>query len=174
MKSLKSIKFALIFVAAASMLSTSPAHSREFGDIYRECGIGGMIFKSDTESNRILAIVSNVIWDWGTTAILSDASSEENCQGGSVAAAAFAMQSYPAIERDLSKGEGEYLQTMLNLMGCEAGVQVSLTNDLRMDMATAMTVNGFQSTDRYGKASTLFNTVDARIQNSYSASCTSA
>jgi len=61
---------------------------------------------------------------------------------------------------------------MLNMMGCEAGVQASLTNDLRADMAQAMTVSGFESADRYGKAATLFNTVDTRIKNSYSSTCT--
>jgi len=166
---MKSIKYVLLVLASASMLSTSPAHSREFADIYKECGIGGAIFKS----NGTVAIISNVIWDLGTTAVLSNAISPDSCSGGEASAAAFAMQSYPAIERDLSKGEGEYLKTMLNMMGCEGDVQASLTDDLRVDMAKAMTVNGFESADRYGKASALFNTVDARIQQSYSTACTS-
>jgi len=168
---MKSIKTAVLMLFAVSVFSTTPAHSREFGDIYRECGIGGMIFQKDTESNRILAIISNVTWDLGTTAILSDASSEGNCTGGSVAAAEFAMQAYPSIERDLAKGEGEYLHTMLNLMGCESNVQAALTDDLRVDMANAMATGDFESADRYGKASTLFNTVSTRINQSYSTTC---
>jgi len=62
---MKSMKYALLAVASAAMLSTSPAHSREFGEIYAECGLGGMIGKS----NETIAIITNITWDLGTTAL---------------------------------------------------------------------------------------------------------
>jgi len=115
----KLIRTAICSLGMIGLLATSPAQSREFADIYAECGLGGMIFSGESDNNRILAIISNVTWDLGTTAILSDASSEDNCQGGG-GTAAFIMQTYPSIERDLARGEGEYLDAMLDIRGCDA------------------------------------------------------
>ena len=58
----------------------SVVHSEEVESIenaYVQCGIGAAIFKN----NKTAAIISNIIWDLGTTAISSQTSSPETCEG---------------------------------------------------------------------------------------------
>ena len=163
---MKLIKSMAATVVALGMLSTTPAHSREFADIYAECGLGAIIFSGESENNRILAIISNITWDLGTTAILSDASSEDNCTGGSAQTAAFIQQTYPSIERDLAVGDGQFLNAMLDFRGCDVAVRSSMVTDLRNDMANAIAKNG------EGDAELMFNTLQDRVETSYTASCT--
>ena len=163
MKLLKSIAATVV---ALGMLTTSPAHSREFADVYAECGLGAMIFSGDSENNRLLAIISNVTWDLGTTAHLSNLSG--SCSKGDAQTAAFIMQTYPAIERDLAVGEGEFLYTMLDFRGCDSAVRSSLINDLRVDMANAMSAGASDA-----NAEMLYNTLQNRVDASYGASCAS-
>ena len=94
---------------------------RSFAQIYSDCGIGAMLFSGDDDSSRTLAIISNVTWDWGTTASSSNASSEENCTRKSHMAAAFIHQHIDRIESDVARGEGEHLAAAGELLGCGAG-----------------------------------------------------
>ncbi len=162
MKILKSIAATVV---ALGMLTTTPAHSREFADVYAECGLGAMVFSGDSENNRLLAIISNVTWDLGTTAHLSNLSSESNCKNGEAQTAAFIMQTYPAIERDLAVGEGEFLHAMLDFRGCDSAVRSSIISDLRGDLANAIADQGA------GDAEMLYNTLESRVSASYGASC---
>ena len=68
--------FRIITGASLLVFSSMSFADREFADIYTECGLGAMI----APNNEAVAAVTNVTWDLGTTAISSDASSEENCK----------------------------------------------------------------------------------------------
>lgn len=162
---MKLLKSMVATVLAIGMLSTTPAHSRELREIYSECGLGAMIFSGGSDNDEILAIISNITWDWGTSALLSNAITPENCSGGDAQTAAFIMQTYPSIERDLAIGEGEFLAAMLNFRGCETAVHTALITDLRADMAEGIAANGA------GDAELLFNSLQNRVQTSYSSSC---
>ncbi len=162
---MKLIKSVAATVVALGMLTTTPVHSREFADVYAECGIGALLFSGDSENNRLLAIISNVTWDLGTTAHSSNISSEGNCKNGDAQTAAFIQQTYPSIERDLAVGEGEFLHAMLNYRGCDSAVHTDLISDLRGDMAGAIASKGA------GDAELLYNTLQGRVETSYSTSC---
>ena len=84
--------FKLSLAAVTVLLLTIPQNSqaREFADIYTECGLGAMI----APRNEAVAAVTNVTWDLGTTAISSDISSQDSCQGGKVKVRVFINNSY--------------------------------------------------------------------------------
>ncbi|GAA0323976.1 DUF3015 family protein [Psychrobacter aestuarii] len=88
---------------------------RSIEQIYKECGIGGALFG---KSSPILAIISNVTWDLGTTAATSDSMSPETCQGGNVRAAVLIKEAFPSVEKDLAAGQGAHLSALQNVAGC--------------------------------------------------------
>lgn len=136
----------------------SNAADREFADVYAECGIGAAIFNSsgsNSDSARILAIVSNLTWDWGTTAHLSNASSEENCQGSSVSTAAFLYHSYDQIETDLAQGGGDHLDALLNVVSCSVPRE-NVVSSLRAAL-TATAASGEATT--HDSAGSIYNTL---------------
>lgn len=95
---------------------------RTIEQIYKECGLGGALFGN---SSPILAIISNVTWDLGTTAATSDSMSPENCQDGNVQAAVLINEAFPSVEKDLASGQGAHLSALQNVAKCDsvAGVR---------------------------------------------------
>lgn len=90
---------------------------RTIEQIYKQCGIGGALFGN---SSPILAIISNVTWDLGTTAATSDSMSPDTCQGGDVRAAVLINEAFPSVEKDLASGQGAHLSALQNVANCES------------------------------------------------------
>ncbi len=94
---------------------------RTIEQIYKECGIGGALFGN---SSPILAIISNVTWDLGTTAATSDSMSPNTCQGGNVKAAVLIKEAFPSVEKDLASGQGAHLSALANVAHCDSEANV--------------------------------------------------
>jgi len=133
---------------AMTMLFTSQVHAdeRSFGDIYKECGIGAMIF-NDTP---VAAAVSNIIWDLGTTAVSSNISSAENCEGGKAKMASFIMKSYDNLEVEIASGEGKYMDTLLSMT--EKDVET-----LRSEFSEVVASSEYATLNQEQKAEKLYN-----------------
>lgn len=148
------------FVLFALMLS-QPSMAREFAEIYTDCGLGAMIApKSDA-----VAAVTNVTWDSGTTAITSDMSSPDTCQGGKQKTAAFIHESYEHIEKDIARGSGGYLDTLLAFSGCQASARPAITKALRGDFSKLVADPAYSGMSRYKQANALYDLYHARIAN---------
>ncbi len=145
------MKLKLVLVSAISaMMFTSQAQAsdREFGDIYKECGLGAMIFKN----TPIAAAISNIIWDLGTTAISSNLSSDENCKGGKAKVAAFILKSYDKLESEIAQGEGQYINTLANMTNKDITA-------IRKEFSQVIANNDYQSLTKVQKAEKLYNIV---------------
>ena len=165
------MKVSIVVLVAALAFALSPvAEAREFGAIYKECGLGGMLFPN----HSILAIISNITWDWGTTAILSDASSPESCEGGRASTAALIHDAYDSLEKDLARGNGEYLDALVALSGCSVDVSQPLALALRTDFGTAVAVDGYTDQTQYQKAENLYNMFYKQVDGYFTASCNSS
>nr|WP_087016220.1 DUF3015 family protein [Thaumasiovibrio subtropicus] len=116
-----------------------------------DCGIGAMIFPNTAPG----AVISNVIWDLGTTAVTSAGSSEHTCEGSNVKAAAFIQQSYEQIVVDTANGEGQHLNAMLELLSCDAANVPAI----RHEMAEVVGATNYQSQSYNEKAEAYFNVV---------------
>lgn len=159
-------------VAAASLLAVSSVHAqdRDFGQIYTECGLGGMIGSSinDESTSKVMAIITNVTWDLGTTAISSNITSPASCAGGKAKTAAFIYQNYPQLETDLAMGEGQHLTSLLNVAGCSASAQADVVSGLRADLATSASQDSYASKTRFEKSEVLHGQLTQRMATSCS------
>ena len=148
--------FKIIALAGLTMLVFSqPAMAREFADIYTECGLGAMI----APRNEAVAAVTNVTWDSGTTAISSNITSPDTCQGGQAKTAAFIHDSYELLASDLSSGNGAYLDTLFVLTGFAPQSQQELTETLRADFAKTVAEPSYSTKSRFEKAEILYNLI---------------
>lgn len=153
---LHTVKKTMIVAALATLALPQVASAdRDFAGIYTECGLGAMIApKSDA-----VAAVTNVTWDLGTTAILSNLSSPESCKGGKAKVAAFINDSYNKIEKDLASGDGKYLRTLASLATPAGESKDAFIASLRKDFALVVASNDYSSATNYQKAEKLYNIV---------------
>ncbi len=150
-KNMKTIT--LVFAASLALAQTAAA--REFADIYTDCGLGALI----APRTPAVAAVTNVTFDLGTTAIISNVSSPETCQGGQALAAAFINNAYEPLEADLARGQGEYLDSLAALAGVGEEGKASFTAGLRQDFAASVATVAYADQSRFQKAENLYNLV---------------
>ena len=163
---LKTLACSLSIVAVASTGTASAQEARTIGEIFRECGLGAIIFKGDTDNSELLAIVSNITSDLGSTAITSGLITPASCEGGSSQAVAFIMHTYPSLERDLARGEGEFINAMLDIRGCDVAVHSDMVADMRVSYSGESIGAG-----EFDRASALFNSLESTVSAGYAESC---
>ena len=123
-------------------------------DIFADCGIGGSLFKD----NDTAAIISNIIWDVGTTAITSGISSPNTCAGAeNVEAAQFIYESYENIEDEIAVGKGLHLNAMLNMLQCENQNTGKAVSALRQDLAVQVSDSNYSYMNKIEKSKVVFN-----------------
>lgn len=157
-------KQVMAIAAALLSLGAGAAQAREFADIYTECGLGAMI----APNNGAVAAVTNVTWDLGTTAISSNISSADSCQGGKKKVAALLLNSHAQVEADLAKGEGPHLAALSVAAGCSASNQVMFKASMRRELAALAAKPGYGEQARNVKAADLY---DATRDSAAAASC---
>lgn len=143
-------KFCLV---AALVLSGFFAETAAARNVWRECGIGGMIFRETGWA----AIVSNVIWDLGTTATTSNISSDDLCEGKGASTARFIHESYAMIEEETAVGSGQHLTAMLELAGCDSNAHASIIKAMRSDLQGRMSTPAYTSETKLQKAEGYYN-----------------
>jgi Protein of unknown function (DUF3015) len=153
-KAIKVSCLSLLLLFAFSQPSIAE-NKREFADIYSDCGLGALI----APKNSGVAAATNVIWDSGTTAISSNISSPESCEGGKEKVAAFIYDSYESIEKDLASGSGTHLDALLVLVGYDFQENPQFIDTLRQDFATMVVEKNYFSNTRFEKAENLYNLV---------------
>ena len=153
------LKKSLLALSLVAPLVFQPVNARDAGQIYTECGLGAMIASGTKEKSTgdIIAIITNITWDLGTTALSSDITSPGTCARGSGAVAAYIHQSYEAIEQDLASGQGEHLDTLKVLNESGDGFESQLRNAFALSVAS----DDFASKTRDEKSRDLFMMVTA-------------
>jgi hypothetical protein len=146
---MKKIKLSMIALAmTAVFVPQAQASDRSFGDIYKECGLGAMIF----DDTPVAAAVSNIIWDLGTTAVSSNLSSEDSCEGGKAKVAAFISKSYDDLELEIASGEGKYVDTLASMTDKDISV-------IREEFAEVIASNDYAKLSKTKKVEKLYNIV---------------
>ena len=130
-------------VALTVLLAVAPiTMAREFADIYSECGLGAMIFPD----NKTGAVITNITSDLGTTAFIHD--------------------SYESLERDIARGQGEYLDTLMMLAGVSRDAQKTILSALRDDFASYVASQDYTSQTQFQKAESLYNILYSQLDAS--------
>ncbi len=95
---------------------------------YVDCGIGAALFPN----THWAAVTSNVIWDAGTTALISATASEDTCSGNSFAAAQLIHDKYALLETDIILGSGGNIAALSSLLECKdsSTLPASVSDDL--------------------------------------------
>ena len=135
---------------------------KSFGQIYTDCGIGGLLTAPIPEGggHDFLAVVSNIVWDLGSTAISSNVSSVDTCASGKKEkVAAFINNSYQELEKDLAKGEGVYLDTLISMAKPENMDNISYKTQLRSDFSNVVSSVDYEKMNQYQKSESLYNIV---------------
>lgn len=146
----------LITMASASAQNATRAEPNPWLD----CGIGAMIFPD--ANLEVGAGISNVIWDLGTTAVTSAQSSPDTCNGlDNVTSAMFIKRTYPTLETELAKGEGEHLTALATLSG--AVDTEAFTASLRQNMAAEVAKPTFAALSEDEKAQLLYAAAQAAL-----------
>lgn len=134
---------------------------------FTDCGIGAALFP-DT---HWAAVTSNVIWDVGTTAVISATASPETCSGGSAKAARFINDTFDNVLEDTARGDGEYVVTLLEIYGCDKAVHGEIIDSIRGDVGAMQSADEFQDLSQTRKAESYFKVIDGEIRSEFSASC---
>lgn len=156
---MKTVRSTGVLLGTVALLLAGTANAREFADIYTECGLGAMI----APNNDAVAAVTNVTWDLGTTAISSNATSPESCQGGQGGSAAFIYDAYPNLEKDIAVGRGEHLDALLAIAGVDGSVQDDVSVELRDGFSALVSAEGYSEQTRFEKAENLYNLLYQQI-----------
>lgn len=155
----------LLAASLASMIALSSGAqaegSRNFGQIYTECGLGALIAQGiDQKSTAdIVAVVTNVTWDLGTTAISSNLTSPDSCARGNAKTAAFILKSYPQLEKDLALGHGRYLDALTELVQISSGEKQVFTQSIRTKFFKRASTIDYESLSRKEKAELLYDII---------------
>ena len=94
------------------------------------CGLGTVVFDSNTKGSQIMAATTNGTFASQTFGITSGTS---NCTAGGTVKAdkeqeAFVEANFESLQRDLAAGQGEYLVAFSSLLGCQEGAQGELAS----------------------------------------------
>ena len=153
------MKINKIVISLASIAMFSAVNSHSEVNPYSDCGIGAALFKkSDTG-----AVISNVIWDLGTTAITSATASPDTCSGADADAAAFIIESYDNLVEDTAKGSGEYLDALLSILNVKDSDKQRVITTVRSDIARVVSDDAFTNASLADKANYYYQSVVASI-----------
>lgn len=151
-----------VLAISVAFVGTANAE-RSFADIYAECGLGAMFFPEADQNSRTLAIITNITWDAGTTAISSEFTTPDSCKGGAVTTAKFINETAGELEMDLAMGKGDYLDATMSLMGCSANANAA---DVMRDEFANVANSVYWTGTQFDRAEALFN-----ISQKVSVSC---
>jgi len=144
------------FLVAGALLVTN-AQARDFGDIYIECGLGGIIGNAiEGSTGDVIAIITNVTWDLGTTAISSNITSDSTCVNTRAKTAALIHQGYDKLEEEIAQGHGKYLDALAQISQKD---KATFTKELRKKFAEVASSDKYESMSRFEKSEALFNIV---------------
>jgi len=158
MNKLKVFVSSIAIAVCASSLNVQAANKAPGSgpNPFSDCGIGAALFK-DT---KWAAVSSNIIWDIGTTAVISATASPETCSGANVVTAKFIIDNYDNIVEELAEGEGNHLASMYSVLGCVETAQATITSAIRSDMASSVSTSDYQEKSLVSKSSHLYTLVN--------------
>lgn len=132
-----------------------------------DCGIGAMLF---TETGWAAAI-SNIIWDLGTTAVISDQSSQHTCNSKKAQTAAYIGTVYANLSEEMAKGDGQHLRAMLDLRGCSPAAHPAILAGLRPEFARSLSDAEYGAKSSMAKAADFYDLLEREISSAHGQSC---
>ena len=149
----------IVLAMSASLVMASGAYAEGAAGTgpnpYSDCGIGAALFPN----HAVGATISNVIWDIGTTAVISATASPETCSGKNVQAAMFILESYDQLLEETAKGSGDHLATLFDILETEDMSRGDAVVGLREQVANTVSAEDYVALTRTEKASKFYDAV---------------
>jgi hypothetical protein len=155
---------ASFFLSAPAVSAEDDKQVGEGPNPFVDCGIGAALFPETAWA----AVSSNVIWDIGTTAVISATASPETCSAKRVKAAMFIGNTYEKLAEETATGQGEHLTTVLNLFDCSPAQHASTIQALRSAMGREVSTDSYMSQTRLEQASNYYFIIENIAHNSCS------
>lgn len=162
-------KFMAVLAVAMSFVLPVSAQAEESINPWVDCGIGAMIFPG----TPVGAVISNVIWDLGSTAVTSAGVSRNTCEGKRVKMAMFIGTTYANLEEETVQGEGRHVRAMLNLASCQPAAHADIMRSVRAEFAQSLQNSAYAQKADLVKAQDYYNLVQAKLTGEFSAQCQS-
>lgn len=152
---LKKVRNTLIALIAVVLFSFSFS-SAQAKSLYFACGLGGLIGSQiGGSAGNILALITNLTFDLGTTATSSQVTSEDSCaNAGDIIL--FVHMSYENLEKDIANGEGEYLDALTTLAVEDDTSKQAYTQQLRTEFSKIVADENYTQLSRKEKVRRLF------------------
>jgi hypothetical protein len=163
MKILRVVAVAMLLIPAVSFAQGTKKELNPWID----CGIGAMIF----DETSWAAVISNIIWDLGTTAVISDSLSQQTCNSKKAKTAAYIGTTYANLSEEIAKGDGQHLRAMLDVRGCSADSHQSILSSLRGDFAQSLRDVSYSAKPSVTKAEDFYNLLEGKISTEYRQAC---
>ena len=130
----------------------------DFQKIYVGCGLGGLIGSAvdNKTGSQVLAIITNITFDLGTTASISYYSSEDTCYNNKALTVAFINQSYETLEKEIAMGKGEYFDALTALAVGQDGNADEYQAKVRQQFAEVVAAESYLQLSRVEKVEKLF------------------
>ena len=151
---------------AASKATPAAPVAKELNP-WTDCGIGAMIFSD----YPVASVISNVIWDLGTTAVTSAGVSKQTCSGKNAKVAQFIGVTYANLEEETIKGDGQHVHAMLNIMGCDASAHANIISAVRADFGNSVRNADYVEKTSLVKAEDYYNLVQSKVSGVYASQC---
>ena len=157
-KTMKAMAVATILGTALISGNASAAKDFDFQKIYVGCGLGGLIGSAvDNETaSQVLAIITNITFDLGTTASISYYSSEDTCYNNKALTVAFINQSYEKLEKEIAMGKGEYFDALTALAVGQEGNSDEYQAKVRQQFSEVVADESYLQLSRIEKVEKLF------------------
>ncbi len=88
------------------------------------CGLGSVLFDPGSKITQILAATTNGTSGNQTFGITSGTSNCDDAEGGTESAKAFVQTNRVALAKDISRGQGETIESLAQLAGCQDSAAV--------------------------------------------------
>lgn len=158
----------LLAVLGMMIAMTAPMSAKAEGiNPWVDCGIGAMIFPG----TPVGAVISNVIWDLGTTAVTSAGMSKNTCEGKRVKMAMYIGTTYANLEEETVQGEGQHVRAMLDIASCDKAAHEDIMRSVRADFAKSLQDSAYLQKDGMARAQDYYTLVEAKLSGQFSTQC---
>ena len=129
-----------------------------FANPWVECGIGGAVATlfENKKAGSVVAVLSNVVWDLGTTATSSATSSPGTCANKPEKAARLINETYETLAAETAKGDGENLNALLEIVEIDSKMRTVFIEDLRSELAKSLAAPEYAGKSRAEKAESYY------------------
>ena len=147
--------FVLAVLVLSPTVSMASGAQGSGANPYTECGIGAALFPSTGWA----AVISNVIWDLGSTALSSAITTPEHCNAKKVKTAKLILETLPELEKDIAMGNGKYLAALNNTMGCNTAAQGAINANIRASYVSVVSDKAYGTKSNIARANDLYHSV---------------